>query len=114
MAREYTPKYIRREVWKRITSVIKDYRQLKAEYTVLSDRTENNYTLTRENELKRKLSAFETAYNSADEETKEIVRQHFWERRIYRDIPLPVSESTMKRYVRKFVLDVGRNLGEID
>lgn len=113
MAREYMPKYIRHEVWKRITSVIRDYNQLKAEYNALTAHS-TNYAEIRENELRRKLCAFEKTFNAADEETKELVRQRFWKQRIYRDIMMPMSESTMKRYVRKFVLEVGRNLGEIE
>lgn len=109
MAREYMPKYIRHEVWKRITSVIRDYNQLKAEYNALTEQSAN----LRKNELQRKLCAFEKAFDAADDETRELIRQRFWKQRVYRDIMVPMSESTMKRYVRKFVLDVGRNLGEI-
>ena len=73
MAREYIPKYIQREEWKRITSVIRDYKRLKAEYET-SLRNSNVYT----NEIKRKIEAFETAYANADGETKTIVEQRFW------------------------------------
>lgn len=113
MAREYIPTYIRREVWKRITSVIRDYKPLKAEYEDLQRKPTNSSTV-RMNELKRKITAFERAYEKADREVQELVRQRFWQQRIYRDILMPMSESTMKRYIRKFVLDVGRNLGEVE
>ena len=55
--REYIPKikYIRPEVWKRITSVIKDYNNLKAEYSLLIN-NENAEVI--KNEIERKLTAF--------------------------------------------------------
>ena len=111
MAREYIPKYIHREAWKRITSVIKDYNHLKSEYNLLLKC--NNVSIVKKSELERKICVFERAYESADKETREIIRQRYWKGRIYRDIMLPMSESTMKRYVQRFVLDVGKNLGEI-
>ena len=96
--REYIPKikYIRPEVWKRITSVIKDYNNLKAEYSLL---------INNENA--------EVIKNSFDAEVQELIKQRYWKGRIYRDVMLPLSESTMKRYVRRFVITVGRNLGEL-
>ena len=112
MARRYIPKYIRREAWIRITSVIRNYRQLKAEYEELRDGSTTCPTV-RQLELGRKITAFETAYEKADKETRELVKQRFWMQRIYRDIFMPMSESTMKRCVRNFVIEVGQNLGEI-
>lgn len=120
MWRDYTPKkdkYIKPEEWKRIVSVIKDYQRLKAEYCSLTNNASrvcseevSDIKLT---ELKRKIMAFETAYEAADKETKELVGQRFWKKRKYRDVMLPMSESTMKRYVRRFIVEVGKNLGEI-
>lgn len=112
MPREYMPKYIPNEVWKRITSVIRDYNRLKAEYDKLTA-DETRTISVRENELRRKLAAFEKAFNSVDDERRELIKQRFWKRRIYRDIFVPISERTMQRYVREFVVEVGRNLGEI-
>ena len=51
--------------------------------------------------------------NSFDAEVQELIKQRYWKGRIYRDVMLPLSESTMKRYVRRFVITVGRNLGEL-
>ncbi len=114
MAREYIPKspYIRTEVWKRITSVIRDYNALRAEYKAFIKDTASD-TETHLKELERKISAVDKALNSFDSEVKELVRQRYWKGKTYRDILVPMSESTMKRYVRKFVVEVGRNLGEI-
>nr|DAW14924.1 MAG TPA: Protein of unknown function (DUF722) [Caudoviricetes sp.] len=110
--REYIPKikYIRPEVWKRITSVIKDYNNLKAEYSLLIN-NENAEVI--KNEIERKLTAVDNAMNSFDAEVQELIKQRYWKGRIYRDVMLPLSESTMKRYVRRFVITVGRNLGEL-
>ncbi len=113
MAREYTPKHIRPEVWKRITSVIRDYNRLKAELGALDEKAAD-YTGKRKQELVRKTAAFETAFNRADGETRELVIQKFWKRRLYRDISVHMSERNMQRYIKRFVIEVGRNLGEID
>lgn len=108
MSREYMPKYIRHEVWKRITSVIRDYKQLKAEY---KNQTMSSRRLA---EIKRKLRAFEETYNAAAPDTRKLIRYRFWDGKLYRDIDLPMSESTMKRRVKGFVIDLGRSLGEIE
>ena len=65
------------------------------------------------NEIERKLTAVDNAMNSFDTEVQELIKQRYWKGRIYRDVMLPLSESTMKRYVRRFVITVGRNLGEL-
>ena len=113
MAREYIPKikYIRPETWKRITSVIKDYKNLKNEADKLVG---TNCPKTRAAELSRKIEAFEEVWCSADEETQKLIRLKFWEGKTYRDMWLPMSESTMKRTVGQFVRRLGVKLGEID
>ena len=113
MAREYIPKYIRSEAWKRITSVIRDYNQLKLEYEELQ-RDPANHSTVRAKELKRKITAFRVVFEKADGETQELIQQRFWNKKTYRDILVPMSESTMKRYIRRFVLEVGQNLGEVE
>jgi len=114
--REYIPKskFIRPEVWKRITSVIKDYKQLTAEYKEICSKPRNERNHTRENELGRKIFSFEMVWSNTDEETRQLIELKFMEGKTYRDMWLPMSESTMKRMVGKFVRELGRQLGEID
>lgn len=112
MTKQRIPKYIRREPWKRITSVIRDYKQLKLEYEELQ-RDPASHSTVRTKELKRKITAFRVVFEKADGETQELIQQKFWNQKTYRDILVPMSESTMKRYIRRFVLEVGKNLGEI-
>jgi len=107
------PKHIRPEVWKRITSVIRDYNCLKAELGAFEGES-SDYTDKKKQELVRKTAAFETAFNCADNETRDLVIQKFWKRRLYRDISVHMSERNMQRYIKQFVIEVGRNLGEID
>lgn len=112
--REYIPKskHIRPEVWKRIISVIKDYKQLTAEFSTICSNTEAS--LLRRNEVGRKIFAFEYVWSNADEETRQLIQLKFMEGKTYRNMWLPMSESTMKRMVKKFVQELGRQLGEID
>ena len=122
----YTPKsdYIQPEEWKRIVSVIKDYKRLKSEFENVVEK-DGQYFVKHWNKkpsavskakieaMKKKIDAFETAFESVDEETKELVRQRFYKGKLYRDIDIPMSESTMKHYMRTFIVEVGKNLGEI-
>jgi len=114
--REYIPKSksIRPEVWKRITSVIKDYKQLTAEYKAIRSLNENERNRLRENEVSRKIFAFDYVWSNTDEETRQLIELKFMKGKTYRDMWLPMSESTMKRMVKKFVRELGRQLGEID
>ena len=114
--REYIPKSksIRPEVWKRITSVIKDYKQLTAEYKAIRSLNENERNRLRENEVSRKIFAFDYVWSNTDEETRQLIELKFMQGKTYRDMWLPMSESTMKRMVKKFVRELGRQLGEID
>lgn len=114
--REYIPKskFIRPEVWKRITSVIKDYKQLVAEYQELCSKPKKERNTTREKELSRKISSFDVIWSSTDEETRQLIELKFMKGKTYRDMWLPMSESTMKRMVGKFVRELGKQLGEID
>ena len=113
MAREYIPKnkFIRPEVWKRITSIIKDYNNLIKERDNLQGK---KLAKTRIAELDRKIKAFEDVWNNSDRETQKLIRLKFWEGKTYRDMLLPMSESTMKRAVGRFVRALGSKLGEID
>lgn len=115
MAREYIPKlkYIRPEVWKRITSVINDYHVIKCEFEH-SKKSIKNYSKVRFDALRLKVWAFEKAWENSDIETQKIIRLHFWDKKAYREIMLPASESTMKRNVKKFIENVGQTLGELD
>lgn len=113
MAREYIPKtkFIRPEVWKRITSVIKDYSELKKEKDNLQGK---RCAKARIAELDRKIKAFDDVWNNTDKEVQKLIRLKFWEGKTYRDMLLPMSESTMKRSVGRFVRSLGVKLGEID
>jgi hypothetical protein len=114
MARVYIPKinYIRPEVWKRITSVIKDYNELKKEYE--QPQVVSEISLVWALEAERKIKAFESAWKETDEDTQRLVRLRYWENKTYRDMWMPMSESTMKRLVRTYVERLGKMLGEID
>lgn len=110
--REYVPKipYIRGEVWKRSVSVIKDYEALKQEYDKAKVWEDTRYT----NMLRHKIEAVEAALNELNNDERTLMSERFRKHKTYRDIALPMSVSTMKRYVRRFVIEVGRNLGEIE
>ena len=114
--REYIPKsnYIRPEAYKRITSVIKDYNTLKTELNEFSCSGNKRYNRARKKELSRKITAFEVVWNRADDETKKLIQLKFFKGKTYRDMWLPMSEATMRRYVGRFIRELGRELGEID
>ncbi len=113
--REYIPKnFIRPEAYKRIVSVIKDYNTLKAEFCEVSGGGGKGYSWHRERELNRKITAFEDVWGRADEETKKLIQLKFFKGKTYRDMWLPMSEATMRRYVGRFIRELGRELGEID
>ena len=114
--REYIPKsnYIRPEVYKRIVSVIKDYDTLKIELDGLLKQGKKKYNCLRKKELQRKICAFDKVWENTDDETKKLIQLKFFSGKTYRDMWLPMSEATMRRYVGKFVRELGKELGEID
>lgn len=113
--REYIPKnFIRPEAYKRIVSVIKDYNTLKIELDGLSSQGNKKYNRSRKKELNRKIGAFEVVWNRTDDETKKLIQLKFFKGKTYRDMWLPMSEATMRRYVGRFIRELGRELGEID
>lgn len=69
--------------------------------------------------LKKEIEAIETAYNNLDAEEQSLIRARYWTDRnknqqYYKMFQLPFAERTMKRICRKFIANVGRNMGEIE
>lgn len=106
--RHYIPRYIPSEPWKRITSVIRDYANMVDELASGADCSDAHRL-----ELQRKVAAFEVVWSRTDDTTRQIVKMKFVERKTYRDMWLPMSESSMKRLIREFIQDLGHELGEI-
>lgn len=105
--REYIPRHIGHGSWQRIISVIRDYKSLK------KDSCSADITDIKKKELERKISAFEKLWENTDAEIQALIKDRYWSGKTYRDILLPMSESTMKREVRRFIIALGKNLGEI-
>lgn len=114
--RNYIPKTKRipRGAYLRITSVIYDYNTLKKELDEFQQQGNKKYNPTRENELKRKINAFERVWERTDEERQKIIRLKFFIGKTYRDMQLPMDDRTAQRYVGDFLRDLGRELGEIN
>ena len=69
--------------------------------------------------LKKEIEAIETAYNNLDAEEQSLIRARYWTDRnknqqYYKMFKMPFAEITMKRICRKFIANVGRNIGEIE
>lgn len=69
--------------------------------------------------LKKEIEAVENAYNLFDAEDQKLIQRRYWSDRnrnkpYIKIIDIPASEPTMRRICRRFIMTVGRNLGEIE
>lgn len=69
--------------------------------------------------LKKEIEAVENAYNLFDAEDQKLIQRRYWSDRnrnkpYLKIIDVSASEPTMRRICRRFIMTVGRNLGEIE
>lgn len=136
--RRGNPRYIAQEAYERTTSTIRSYPDDSRELTVrmfyiyngsapppdgmprgtqTSDPVAGKYaklTSPRVMELKRRVEAFELAWNNLGSEEKKVIGERFWEQLPYRKMTCHYSEREAKRIVSEFILALAYNLGEID
>lgn len=69
--------------------------------------------------LKKEVEAVETAFNNLDSEEQSLIRARYWNERWKNKAFLKIdevymSEMTMRRICRRFIVSVGMNIGEVE